>query len=154
MEELPQQEQVTETQEPMTQEKVTVTQEPVTSENEETVVTKEPMTQKNVVETQNLVVETQELANQDFTLLRINGDIKVQDPSKIIELDEEDEEAYIVAEEISLLKVEVNKWKYQATLHGKGMIPLPTHRKVIKELKEKWIEELTFQRFHWEKMQS
>ena len=69
-------------------------------------------------------------------------------------MDEEDEEAQIKSEEISILKDEVNKWKYHDTLHGEGMIHVPTHRKFIKELKEKWIEELTFQRFHWEKMQS
>ena len=59
-----------------------------------------------------------------------------------------------MAKEISSLKYQVNKWKYQDTLHGEGMIPLPTHRKSIKELREKWVEELTFQRFHWEKLQT
>ena len=67
------------------------------------------MAQKEVVETENLVSETQESTTQDFTLPRRNCDLKVQDPSNIIALDEE---AQIVEEEISLLKAEVNKWKY------------------------------------------
>ena len=70
------------------------------------------MAQKEAVETQNLLVETQEPTTQDFTLPRRNGDLKVQEPSNIIELDEEDEEAQIMEEEISLLKYQVNKWKY------------------------------------------
>ena len=59
-------------------------------------------------------------------------------------MDEEDEEAWIVAKEISLLKAQMNKWEYQATLHVEGMVPFPTHRKVIKELREMRDKELTF----------
>ena len=33
------------------------------------------------------------------------------------------------------------------------MVPLINHRKTIKELREKWAEELIFQRFHWEEVQ-
>ena len=124
----------------MTQEKVTITQEPVTSTNDDTIVTQERVAQKEAAETKNLVTKTQEPTTQDFTLPRKYGDLKVQYPSKIIELDEEYKEAQIVAEEISLLIFEVDKWKYQAKLHGEGMIPLPTHRNVIKELREKWDE--------------
>ena len=60
----------------------------------------------------------------------------------------------VVAEDISLLKAEINKWKYQDNLCGEGMITMPTHMKVIKKIREKWAEEMTFQRFHWEELQT
>ena len=34
-----------------------------------------------------------------------------------------------------------------------GMVPLVEHRKIIKQLREKWEEELIFQRFRWEEVQ-
>ena len=33
------------------------------------------------------------------------------------------------------------------------MVPLVEHRKTIRELKERWEEELMFQKFHWEEIQ-
>ena len=33
------------------------------------------------------------------------------------------------------------------------MVPLTEHRKTIRELKERWAEELVFHKFHWEEIQ-
>ena len=33
------------------------------------------------------------------------------------------------------------------------MVPLVEHRKTIRELRERWEEELMFQKFHWEEIQ-
>ena len=41
----------------------------------------------------------------------------------------------------------------KTTLYRDGVIPLTTHMKFIKELREKWVEELIFQKFHWEELQ-
>ena len=34
-----------------------------------------------------------------------------------------------------------------------GTVSLAEHRKTIKELKERWVEELMFQKLHWEEIQ-
>ena len=49
-------------------------------------------------------------------------------------------------EELSLLKIEVNKWKSRVDRYQEGMIPLVEHRKNIMEMRERWVEELEFQR--------
>ena len=41
-------------------------------------------------------------------------------------------------EELSLLKIEVKKWKSQVDRYQKGMIPLVQHRNTIKELMVRW----------------
>ena len=53
-------------------------------------------------------------------------------------------------EELSLLKIEVNKWKSEVDRYKKGIIPTVQHRKTISELREIWVEELIFQKCHWE----
>ena len=53
-------------------------------------------------------------------------------------------------EELSLLKIEVKKWKSEVDRYQKGMTPLFKHRNTISELRERWEEELIFQKFHWE----
>ena len=77
----------------------------------------------------------------------------IQESLQIIDLDVEDEKVQEEEEDISLLKFELKKWKYKATLCEDGMIPLPLHRKEIKELRERWVEELTFQRLRQENLQ-
>ena len=47
-------------------------------------------------------------------------------------------------EEISLLKIEVKKWKIEVDRYQKGMIPLVQHRNTINELMERWEEELIY----------
>ena len=53
-----------------------------------------------------------------------------------------------LTQELSLLRIEVRKWKSQVERYQEGMVPLAEHRKTIKELKERWAEELMFQKFH------
>ena len=36
--------------------------------------------------------------------------------------------------------------------YQEGMVPLAEHRKTIKELRERWEEELMFQKFCWEEI--
>ena len=55
--------------------------------------------------------------------------------------------------ELSLLKVEVKKWKDHVDRCQVGMVPLIEHIKTIKELRGKWAEELSFQKFCWEEVQ-
>ena len=54
--------------------------------------------------------------------------------------------------EISLLKIEVKKWKRQVDKYQEGMIPLADHEKTIIELREKWAEDLMFQKLRWEEI--
>ena len=61
----------------------------------------------------------------------------VQEPFEIIELDVENEESQGKTEDLSPLKAQLNNLRYQVTLYGEGIIPIPTHRKVIEELQEK-----------------
>ena len=42
---------------------------------------------------------------------------------------------------------------YQAIQYDKGTIYLSKHKNTIQELREKWPEEVFFQKIHWEKMQ-
>ena len=58
-----------------------------------------------------------------------------------------------LAEEVSLLKLEVIKWKHHARQFDKGIISLIEHKKIIHELREQWAEEIFFQKIPWEKMQ-
>ena len=37
--------------------------------------------------------------------------------------------------------------------YQKGMTPLIQHRNIISELRERWVEERIFQKFHWEEVQ-
>ena len=53
-------------------------------------------------------------------------------------------------EELSLLKIEVKKWKSEVDRYQKGVIPIVQHRKTINELRERWEEELIFHKFRWE----
>ena len=46
--------------------------------------------------------------------------------------------------ELSLLKMEVKKWKRQVDKYQEGMIPLVDNENTIRELREKWEEELMF----------
>ena len=38
-------------------------------------------------------------------------------------------------------------------MFGEGVIPLPSHMKTIKDIREKWDEEITFQIFRWEELE-
>ena len=64
-----------------------------------------------------------------------------------------DERIQGLIKELSLLKIEVKKWKRQVEKYQEGMIPLADHEKTIRELREKWSEELMFQKSRWEEIQ-
>ena len=49
--------------------------------------------------------------------------------------------------------MEVKKWKRQVDKYQEGMIPLVDNEKTIRELREKWAEELIFQKLRWEEIQ-
>ena len=55
-------------------------------------------------------------------------------------------------EELSLMKIEVNKWKSEVDIYQQGIIPIAQHRKTISELRERWAEVLIFQKYHWEEV--
>ena len=55
--------------------------------------------------------------------------------------------------ELSLLKLELSKWKYHVGQCEKGMIPLYEHKKDIQGLKGNWDEEIFFEKIRWEKLQ-
>ena len=57
-----------------------------------------------------------------------------------------DERIHGLIKEISVLKIEVKEWKRQVEKYQEGMIPLIDHEKTIREFREKWEEELMFQK--------
>ena len=50
------------------------------------------------------------------------------------------------------MKLEVSKWKYHAGQYDKGMISLSEHKKTIQEIREKWDEDIFFQKIRWDKI--
>ena len=50
----------------------------------------------------------------------------------------EDEGIQRLTQELSLLRIEVRKWKSQVERYQEGMVPLAEHKKTIRELKERW----------------
>ena len=61
-----------------------------------------------------------------------------------------DERIQGLIKELSLLKIGMKKWKSQVNKYQEGMIPLTDHEKTIRELRDKWPEELMFQKLQWE----
>ena len=62
----------------------------------------------------------------------------------------EEEETLKYTEEISILRMEVRKWKSQVEEYQEGMVSLTEHKKTIKGVKEKWVEECMAQRLREE----
>ena len=60
----------------------------------------------------------------------------------------EDEEIQRLTKELSILRIEVRKWRSQVERCQEGMVSLAEHMKTIMELKEIWVEELMFQKIH------
>ena len=58
----------------------------------------------------------------------------------------EEEETLNPIEEISILRMEVRKWRSRVEIYQEGMVPLAEHRKTIMGLKEKWAEQLMTQK--------
>ena len=52
-----------------------------------------------------------------------------------------------MTEDVSLLNIEVSKWRRHASQFDEGMISLTEHKNVIQELREQWAEDIFFQKF-------
>ena len=57
----------------------------------------------------------------------------------------EEENLNLIAE-VSILRMEVIKWKSQVEEYQEGIISLTEHKKIIRRLEEKWAEERMTQR--------
>ena len=53
----------------------------------------------------------------------------------------EEEETLKPTEEISILRMEVRKWRSQVERYQEGLVSLTKHTKTIREMREKWAEE-------------
>ena len=129
-----------------------VTQEPTSPR----VVAEVPM-QEETVET--LIEEAVTLPVQSVQAETLNGKVCTQFSKNFVNLDSDDEEnagderIQGMIKELSLLKVEVKKWKRQVDKYQEGIIPLIDHKNTISELREKWVEDLMFQKLRWEEIQ-
>ena len=65
----------------------------------------------------------------------------------------EDEEIIKLTKELSILRIEVRKWRSQVERCQEGMVSLAENRKTIMELKEIWAKELMSQKLHGEEIQ-
>ena len=88
-----------------------------------------------------------------------SGDkVWTQIPQNFVNLDSdneehaEDEEIRRMTKELAILGIEVRKWRSQVERCQEGMISLAEHRKTIRELKERWVKELMFQKLRWEQI--
>ena len=80
-------------------------------------------------------------------------------PQNFINLDSdkeehpEEEEILKLTEELSILWIEVRKWRSQVERYQEGMVSFAEHRKTIREMKEKWAKELMTQKIREEELQ-
>ena len=56
--------------------------------------------------------------------------------------------------EISILRMEVRKWKSQVEEYQEGMVSLTEHKNTIRRLEEKWADEQMTQRLQEEELQN
>ena len=110
------------------------------------VVTQEPTSSKICVEVSTQVQEKEigaqeeSVSTQELAPLNLVMEDDVTDEEE----DLDDERIQELQREISLLKLELVKWKIHADQCKEGMVPLHEYRKTIKELREKWADELIF----------
>ena len=104
------------------------------------VVTQEPTPPEVTSEVQNVQCGT-------------SGDkVWTELPQKFINLDSDkeehpkEEEILNLTKELSVLRMEVRKWRSQVERYQEGMVSLTEHKNTIKGLKEKWAEELMTQK--------
>ena len=74
-----------------------------------------------------------------------------------LDLDKEEhhkEEILNLTAKVSILRMEVIKWKIQVEEYQRGIISLSEHRKIIRGLEENWVEERMTQRIWEEELQS
>ena len=79
--------------------------------------------------------------NQDETLDNKAWKQYSQDFVNLDSYEEKDigeERIQSLIEELSLLKIEVKKWKSEVDRYHKGMVPIVQHRNTISELMERW----------------
>ena len=85
---------------------------------------------------------------QDVQIGTSSDKVWTQLPQKIFNLDSdneehaEDEEIQRLTKELSILRIEVRKWRSHVERCQEGMVSLAEHKNTIKELKEKWVEGL------------
>ena len=65
----------------------------------------------------------------------------------------EEKETLKPIEEISILRMEVRKWRSQVESYQEGMVSLAELKKTIKGLKEKWAKEIMTQKLCEEELQ-
>ena len=77
-------------------------------------------------------------------------------PRNVINLDSDqeehprEEEILKPTKELSILRIELRKWISQVERYKEGMASLAEHRNIIRELREKWAEELMTQKLQVE----
>ena len=87
-------------------------------------------------------------AVQDVRIGTSYDKVWTQLPQNFVNLDSdndehaEDEEILKLTKELSILRIEVRKWRIQVERCQERMVSLAEHRNTIRELKEKWVEEL------------
>ena len=85
---------------------------------------------------------------QDVQIGTSGEKVWTQIPQNFVNLDSDneehakDEEILKLTKELSILRIEVRKWRSQVERYQEGMVSLAEHRKTIRELKEKWAKEL------------
>ena len=111
------------------------------------IVTQEPTPPEVILEVQDVQFGT-------------SGDkVCTQLPQNFINVDSdneehlEEEEILKLTEELSILRIEVRKWRSQVERYQEGMVSLIEHRNTIRDLKEKWAEELMTQKLRGEELQ-
>ena len=156
---------------------VAVTQEPATlivnpdvqAIQKEDTVTQEPVS----LEAMDVAVEESPkgvAVTQEPSTLIINSDVQnaqkedtvPQEPVPLplrnfidLNLDQEEhykEEILNLTAEVSILRMEMTKWKTQVEEYQKGMISLSEHRKIIRGLEENWVEERMAHRIREEEL--
>ena len=81
---------------------------------------------------------------QDVQIGTSGDKVWTQLPQNFVNLDSdneehaEDEEILKLTKELSILRIEVRKWRSQVERYQEGMVSLTEHRNTIRELKEKW----------------
>ena len=76
------------------------------------------------------------------------------DPDSDKEEYPEEEEALNPTIEILILRMEVRKWKNQEDEYQEGMVSFTEHKKTIRRLDEKWVEERITKRLREEELQN
>ena len=82
---------------------------------------------------------------QDVQIGTSSDKVWTQVPQNFVNLDSdnekhvEDEEILKLTKELSILRIEVRKWRSQVERCQEGMVSLAERRKTIRELKERWV---------------